>query len=423
MTATKMKKQKRNRSAKSLFGREFVVAAGIEATSVLGNEGAADMFQYELIDHINQLESDYQLISSLGIDIARVMAPWHLFEPQNGEFDFAITDRLFAALKLHGITPILEISHYHTPGWTSFADPEFPLYFERAFRQIIGRYGHQVRHFTLCNEPTIAAHFCGRTAQWPPFLTGDEGAATVMLALADSVQRAGHAIRSLIPNAVLLSAEAMTCFNEVAPEAEHEADRLLSYDLLPWDLSRGAVDENHPWYEWFLRFGATPARMQALKLNGIEQDVLGFAIYPWSLCNLSVDQSGAVVRTPASPHSSAVVNTLKRLEKRVSAWIYLSETSAGDDVGRSYWTKGIIESCRQSRKEGMKVLGVCVYPILTMIRWDMQWNNLSPYHSDNLLNLGAFDIEETEPGVLTRTETELAPCLRKITARRRTGKR
>ena len=410
---------KSKRSARSMFGRDFIVAAGIESTSVFGKENVPDMFQYELIDHINQIESDYRLISSLGIDIARVMAPWHLFEPENGKFDFAVTDRLFAVLKQLNIVPIVEISHYHTPRWTSFADPVFPKYFERAFRQIVERYGTQLRHFTLCNEPTIAAHFCGRTAQWPPFLTGDAGAATVMIALADSVQRAGHMIRSLIPNAVFMSAEAMTCFNDVHPEAEHEANRLMSYDLLPWDLFRGAVDETHGWYEWFVRFGITPRRLKELQINGIDQDVLGFAIYPWSLCNLSVDPGGAVIRTPAVPHSNAVVNTLNRLQKRTSAWIYLSETSAGDDVGRSHWTKGIIETCRQSRRDGIKILGACVYPIMTMIRWDMQWNQLSPYHRDNLLNLGAFDITEVAPGVLTRTETDLALTMRKLVRRKR----
>ena len=397
-------------------GDKFILAAGIEATSVHGDGQKPDMYQYELIDHINQFETDYALIRSLGFEMARVMAPWHLFEPRQGEFDFTQTDRLFAALKRHGIKPILEISHYHTPRWTNFADPEFPAYFERAFRQIVNRYPDQMRYFTLCNEPTIAAHFCGRTAQWPPFLKGDEGAVTVLLALAESVQLAGHMIRKLVPNAVLMSAEAMTCFNKVAPQAEVEADRLLSYDLLPWDLFSGHVNKTHRWYNWFLQFGATPERMETLRANGIQQDVLGFAIYPWSLCDLSVGENGSIVRTAATPHPSAVVNTIERLQQRVPAWIYLSETSGGDDVGRSFWTQGVVDSIRQCRAEKMKVLGACIYPILTMIRWDMQWNGLSPYHPDNLLNLGAYDIHEESPGHLVRTESELARTLRQLTA-------
>ena len=133
------------------------------------------------------LEAALTRIAEGGFVWVRQPFYWSQIEPQEGHFDWAVPDRILAALARHPqlrLVAVLDDSPPDPP-----ADPDRFAAFARAFAV---RYGAQVDYYQVWDEPNLAAHW-GDGPVNPP-------------AYADLLARTARAIRAADPDARILLA-------------------------------------------------------------------------------------------------------------------------------------------------------------------------------------------------------------------------
>lgn len=375
-----------------VFGGSFAWAAGIENTFIPQDRpGCRALDEYELVQHYERWREDLQLASSLGIKYLRWGVPWYRVEREPGVFDWSWVDKVMQYMVGElGITPIVDLVHYGTPLWLTFADATYPDRVRRFANAFSKRYRDQVRYYTPLNEPTITAHMAGRCGAWPPCLTGEEGYVKVLLAVTHGMQLTARAILRNRPDAVFVTADAMACPRPLSPEAEVEADIILSRDTLAWDLVRGAVNAKHPLYRFLRDHGATVQTLAAMRRRRVEQHVLGFAIYPWSVFDLYT-KDGRVESRPSAFTPELFAANLRRIYSRVQQPLFISETSCpGDEKTRAEWMQATAKVIREAQADGIPVVGYCWFPMISMIAWDYQGTDKHPF--EHLLHMGLWDL-------------------------------
>jgi beta-galactosidase len=84
--------------------------------------GAAYYHEYMPYD---RLDKDVELMRQAGLTVVRMgESTWSLWEPQDGQFDYAWMDRVVAAMQKAGIKVILGTPTYSIPTWMYHAHPE-----------------------------------------------------------------------------------------------------------------------------------------------------------------------------------------------------------------------------------------------------------------------------------------------------------
>ena len=84
--------------------------------------GAAYYSEYTPTD---RLDEDIRLMKEAGLTVVRVgESTWSLFEPQDGQFEFAWMDRILDAMHKAGIKVILGTPTYSIPSWLAKEHPE-----------------------------------------------------------------------------------------------------------------------------------------------------------------------------------------------------------------------------------------------------------------------------------------------------------
>jgi beta-galactosidase len=84
--------------------------------------GAAYYAEYTPTD---RLDEDIRLMKEAHLTVVRVgESTWSLFEPQDGQFEFAWMDRIIDALHKAGIKVILGTPTYSIPSWLAAEHPE-----------------------------------------------------------------------------------------------------------------------------------------------------------------------------------------------------------------------------------------------------------------------------------------------------------
>jgi beta-glucosidase len=116
-------------------------------------------------DHYHRLESDLDLIASLGVDAYRFSVSWPRVQPLgHGAFNeagMAFYERLVDGLRARGIQPYLTLNHWDLPqalqdagGW---AARETVHHFVRYAQHVAERLGDRVATITTHNEPWVVA--------------------------------------------------------------------------------------------------------------------------------------------------------------------------------------------------------------------------------------------------------------------------
>ena len=102
-------------------------------------------------DHAARLEKDVALMKAAGLNVVRMgESTWSLWEPEDGQFEYAWMDRVVDAMGKAGIKVILGTPTYSIPAWMAHQHPE--IFAER----IPG--GH-VRRQTDCKRLWPAAEY------------------------------------------------------------------------------------------------------------------------------------------------------------------------------------------------------------------------------------------------------------------------
>jgi beta-galactosidase len=94
---------------------------------------------YEEYMPSDRLDKDVQMMQEAGISVVRLgESTWSLFEPREGEFEFAWMDRILDRLQKGGIKVILGTPTYSMPAWLWHKHPEVLVQYERGNKAYYG---------------------------------------------------------------------------------------------------------------------------------------------------------------------------------------------------------------------------------------------------------------------------------------------
>jgi beta-glucosidase/6-phospho-beta-glucosidase/beta-galactosidase len=298
--------------------------------------------------------------------------------------------------------------HYGTPLWleNSFINASYPELVSEYAQKVAARYKSIVHYYTPLNEPMVNADFCGNRAEWPPYLTGDDGYVKLILALAKGILLTTQVLKAEQPESVTVQVEALWHTFTKDSSLEERAARDNARQYVCFDLTTGRVNEKHALAGYLCNHGMTNADMAWFREHAVAFDILGANFYPWSYTELRQGSHGSVRASRGAPAGDRISIVLREAYKRYRMPMMVTETSANNDhSGRARWMDETIAAVRLLRAQGIPVLGYTWFPVFSMIDWAYRKGRgpISKY----LIHLGLYDSAFDSQGVLRRRETPL----------------
>ena len=393
-----------------ILSSPFTWATGIEDTFIQhARPRLRALDEYELTQHYKLWKSDIDLVAATGVPVVRWGIPWHIVQPAPNKWDWEWTDRALDYLvNSKGITPILDLMHYGTPLWldNSFINFQYPQRVAEYTTAVVARYKSLVRYYTPLNEPMVNAKMSGYKAEWPPYLSGDDGYVKLALALAKGIALTTKAILAEQPEAITVQVEALW-HTFTRDESLREAavyDNARQY--LCFDLATGRLDDHHPLTEYVCRHGAREEDLLWFRANAVTFDIFGANYYPWSYGELrrwTDGTAGTVVRRAKGTRIEII---LRDAWERYHMPIMITETSSNGSVAaRAKWMDETLATVGSLRMKGIPIIGYTWFPLFTMVDWDYRKGRLPL--DRYLVHLGLYDSAFDAEGVLRRLETPL----------------
>ena len=388
----------------------FLWATGIEDTFIpQARPGLRALDEYELTQHYQLWKRDFDLVAETGVKYLRWGIPWYRVQPVLNQWDWEWTDKALDYLvNEKGITPILDLMHYGTPLWldNSFINSSYPQHVAEYAQKVVARYKSLVRYYTPLNEPMVNADMCGNKAEWPPYLSGDDGYVKMTLALAKGIVLATQAIQAEQPNAITVQVEALwhtfTQDESLTAQATHDNAR----QFLCFDLTTGFVNADYALKSYLHKHGATDADLDWFHTHAVTFDIFGANFYPWSYGELKKRPDGSTQYIAAKTSGDAIAVVIRKAYERYRLPIMVTETSANADIaGRAQWMDKTLDTVRALRREVVPVVGYTWFPLFTMIDWNYR-KGRRPLR-DYLIHLGLYDSAFDPKGVLRRRKTTL----------------
>ncbi len=388
----------------------FTWACGIEDTFIPQHRpGLRALDEYDLTQHYRLWKQDFDLVAESGVQAVRWGIPWYRVQPAPDRWDWRWTDAALEYLvNQKGITPILDLMHYGTPEWleNSFINTSYPARVAEYAAAVAGRYGSLVHYYTPLNEPMVNAEFCGRRAEWPPYLRGDDGDVKMILALARGLVETTKALLAVQSSAQTVQVEALWHNWTADPDLQAQVEFNNARQYIVFDLVTGRVDQDYPLRGWLLENGARTADLEWFFTNPVKFDVFGANFYPWSYGEVTKRKDGSLKRVNAPTHGGAIATVIQSAWQRYHLPVMITETSApGSLQARAAWMDETIAAVASLRQVGIPVVGYTWFPLLTMIDWGYR-RGRRPI-SNYLLHLGLVDSAFDDNGVLSRHPTAL----------------
>ena len=388
----------------------FLWATGIEDTFIPhARPGLRALDEYELTQHYKLWKRDFDLVAETGVRFLRWGIPWYRIQPTPNKWDWEWTDKALDYLvNVKGITPILDLMHYGTPLWleNSFINAGYPQRVAEYTYEVVKRYKSLVRYYTPLNEPMVNADMCGNKAEWPPYLSGDDGYLKMILALAKGLVLTTQAIKAEQPDAITVQVEALwhTFTNDRSLEEATAHNNSRQY--LCFDLSTGRVRDDYVLMDYLCSHGTTNANLEWFRKNAVTFDFFGANFYPWSYGELKKGSNGSVKSVTGNTAGTEIAVVLREVHKRYGMPIIITETSANRDIqGRAQWMDETLATVGALRVEGIPVVGYTWFPLFSMIDWDYR-KGRHPL-KDYLIHLGLYDCAFDSKGILHRHKTPL----------------
>lgn len=403
----------------------FAWALGIEDTFIPQlAPGGRVLDEYVLTQHDRFWRDDLRRIADTGCRDLRYGIPWYRVNPAPDVFDWSWTDEVLPYLVQDlGIAPILDLVHYGAPTWLegTFLSPDYPWRVAEYAAAVARRYGSLIRSWTPLNEPILHAHFAGRTGAWPPHRRGERGYASVAFALAEGIAHTIDAIRSEVPDTLIVHVEAVSSYVVGDPSLEEAALLPRALPHLVADLVHGDVSPGHPLYHWLLDRAVPSTRIEALEGGRRRIDVWGVNWYPQMSHYRIEGVPGAthLRRIPGSAHDLAGV--LRDFHRRTGLPVMVTETSVHGRVhARLRWLAEVEGMADALRHEGVPLAGITWFPAFSLLSWDYRRGRRAP--EAYLTHFGLWDLRPEDDGTPRRDRTTVADAFEAV-IRREAGRR
>ncbi len=292
---------------------------------------------------------DYRAVSEHGIGTVRDGLRWHLIERSPGSFDWDSFLPMLHAAQEAGTQVIWDLCHY---GWPEDLDiwsdafPERLAGFAHEAAGLIARETGQPPFLCPVNEISFWAWAGGEVGRFGPSRTG-QGAA-LKRQLVRAAIAATRAARNAAPAARFICAEPLIHVDpgshddpaHVAGATGHRESQFEALDLL--------------------------TGRQEPELGGSEDclDILGVNFYSdnqWY-------HGGSTI--PLGHHAYRPLHEmLQEVSQRYRRPVLLAETGA-EGSGRASWLHYVCGEVRAAMAAGVRVEGICLYPILDYHGWE-----------------------------------------------------
>jgi len=334
---------------------------------------------YECADHINRsgerinlLEDtqhhiraaqDYKDLVSIGITVAREGICWSAVETVPYTFDFAEVENRIKAAEAAGVQLIWDMCHF---GYPDGLYPTHPHFCNR-FAALCGAFAAFYKSVT--SEPLFVV-----PVNEISFLSWHSGdvRGTVPFAVNCGWDIKYHLCRAAIIGIRMLKEADPDChivlvepLIKIHPREEDDLEHIFN------------LNEHQ-----FQAMDIIAGRM-CPELGGSEEylDILGFNYY-WNSQWENV--VGTLPWPETEPRRASVAALLQMAHNRYNRPLFLSETGHFGS-GRALWIEEITDECIIAIKNGVQLLGMCIYPVIDRPDWD----DLTVYH-----DCGIWDMDE-----------------------------
>lgn len=376
---------------------------GIEDTFVPQQGiGRRPIDEYELMQHYENWREDLDLAVEAGAEFIRWGIPWYLVEPRPGEFDWSWLDQVSAHMQRIGLRCVVDLMHYGTPLWldNQFVNASYPERVASYARAVAERYAGVWDDFTPLNEPVINAIYCGEDGTWPPYLTGSDGFAKVIVALAQGMVRTQQEIAAVNPAARFVHVDAG--FRWEGDDLPLSREVLEERRFISLDLITGRVVPGHPIHAYLTGNGIREDDLAWFADNAVTPDYVGVNYYP-GFTTVRYRPDGGT--DPVEAGTAGLRDLVELYWNRYGLPIVVTETSRGGPVkSRLAWLGESLEEVERLRAQGVPVLGYTWFPFFTLVDW-LYRHDTKPA-DDWFVHMGLVDVVRGADRRLSRVKTE-----------------
>ena len=320
--------------------------AGFECSSQRRGDGV----RLDLIratSHDKHVLQDYRVCSQLGLRTVRDGLRWHLIEKAPGSYDWSSWMPALEAAEKAGLQVIWDLFHYGSPDHVDQAAPDFPQRFTDfavAALEVQQSVSDQPPLVCPLNEINFIC-WAVESGYFPR--VGPDERGWLKRQLVRTAVTATRSIRERWPSAVVVGAEPLI---HVAPHDRRpstvraaEQNRSGMFEAYDWIMGMAEPD-----------LGGDPSLI----------DVVGFNFYPHNQWYWK----GPTI--PMGHHEyRALADMLVEVSERYRKPLFISETGA-EGSGRPAWLHYVCDEVREAQSRGVRIEGICLYPITAYPGWD-----------------------------------------------------
>ena len=364
----------------------FMFATGIENSYPTIANGARRIDQMAKSRHYDLWQTDFSLLSHLGISFLRYGPPLHTTWLSDGRYDWDFADVTFADLLRRDIVPIVDLCHFGVPDWIgNFQNPDFPGLFARYARAFAERFPW-VQLYTPVNEMFVCAVFSGLYGWWNEQLTSDQGFVTALKHIVKANVLAMHEILDVRPDAIFIQSESTEYFHAEKPEAIRPAEIMNARRFLSLDLNYGKRVES-TMYEYLLDNGMTREEYHFfLSKNLRHHCIMGNDYYVTNEHRVAPDG-----RTRAAGDIFGYDEITRQYHARYGLPLMHTETNRNEGASGAEaveWLWKQWANVLRIRNDGVPTLGFTWYSLIDQVDWDTALRE-----ENNRVNpLGLFDM-------------------------------
>jgi beta-glucosidase/6-phospho-beta-glucosidase/beta-galactosidase len=284
----------------------------------------------------------------VGIAVAREGLRWHLIEKRSGEHDFSTILPMLQAAREHGIQLVFDLCHYGWPDWLDIWSPEFVTAFARlaaGFARFVRGESDEPLLVTPVNEISFFSWAAGHQGIFYPYARGR--GAELKAQLVRATIAGIDALRSVEPRVRILHTDPV--INVIPhPARPQDRERAEAYRLAQYEAMDMIAGRARP------ELGGAPAYVDVIGLNYYHDN-------QWYY--------GLGRKIPRDhPSYRPLRELLHEWAARYERPIVIAETGI-EGSARASWLRWVGDEVRRAEDEGLKIQGICLYPIVNHPGW------------------------------------------------------
>lgn len=334
--------------------RSFFLA-GFEGSTGYNRHG--DWFdQVVATGHDRTLEQDYRDLADLGIHASRETIRWPLVDLGGGRYDFSSVEPFVEVARRYRTDVIWDLFHYGFPRDIDLFGEAFPQRFADycyAVGRFIGARTEGPCLFTPVNEPSFMAYAGGEQGLFAPHATGRGW--DLKVALCRAAIAGIDALRAACPGARMVNVDPL-CRVAPSPDRPDEAAEADDFNrrlvFQAWDMLAGRL---------LPELGGSRAHL----------DIVGINYYwtnQWEWRAPLLPDGRVPPLADDDPRRAPLSDLVRSVWQRYGGEVMVTETAHVGDQ-RAPWMREVAHEAELLLREGVRLRGVCLYPILGMPEW------------------------------------------------------